>query len=210
MLSPGHAWTLERNDRRLLFAVAGEAALFGESMASRASRHRHPVWKVVLPIGGLAWIAHATLAPTAAPGLIVPPELAHACAATSAYVALFLDPTLVHPELGLIRLDTAAVNRLHAALGVDGVDGSCATPDMAAAYGELVALTGAAASIDARVAHAVRHGMNSHEDTIPAIAAGVGLSAPRLRTLVSASVGVPLVRLRRWGRLRVAIAVLPG
>ncbi|WP_225878727.1 helix-turn-helix domain-containing protein [Spongiactinospora rosea] len=38
----------------------------------------------------------------------------------------------------------------------------------------------------------------------------MGLSASRLRTLVRESAGVPLARLRRWGRLRNAIAGLPG
>ncbi|WP_145881993.1 helix-turn-helix domain-containing protein [Streptomyces sp. BK340] len=39
--------------------------------------------------------------------------------------------------------------------------------------------------------------------------ADVGLSPPRLRALVHASVGVPLARLRQWARLRVAVAELP-
>ncbi|WP_457463161.1 helix-turn-helix domain-containing protein [Streptomyces sp. TE5632] len=41
------------------------------------------------------------------------------------------------------------------------------------------------------------------------IAADVGLSPPRPRTLVRESVGVPLARLRQWGRLRHAVAHLP-
>jgi AraC-like DNA-binding protein len=211
MLAPSSAWTLERNDRRLLFAAGPEMALFGESAASHVTRHRHPVWKVVLPVDGLARIQGEGHRPTAAAGLIVPPELTHTCAVSSAYLALFVDPTLLHPGLGLVRLDTAMVRRLHAALGLDPNDGSARTPDLAAAYTELVTRAAAAPSLDARVAHAVRRcTLPGHDLPIPAIAAEVGLSAARLRTLVRTSVGVPLARLRRWGRLRAAITVLPG
>jgi AraC-like DNA-binding protein len=42
------------------------------------------------------------------------------------------------------------------------------------------------------------------------IAAEVGLSPPRLRALVAREVGVPLVRLHAWARLRTAVAALPG
>ncbi|NRQ40718.1 helix-turn-helix domain-containing protein [Nonomuraea sp. NN258] len=42
------------------------------------------------------------------------------------------------------------------------------------------------------------------------VAGAVGLSAPRLRALARAELGVPLARLRRWARLRAAIACLPG
>ncbi|TQS22233.1 helix-turn-helix domain-containing protein [Microbispora hainanensis] len=62
-----------------------------------------------------------------------------------------------------------------------------------------------------RVAHAVRRGTLAGPDLpVPAIAAEVGLSAARLRTLVRTSVGVPPARLRRWGRLWAAITVQPG
>lgn len=210
MLPLSPAWTLERNDRRLFYAAGAEAAIFGESAGSRVTRHRHPVWKVVLPMGGLAWIGQGARSIPAA-ALIVPPELAHTCAATSAYVALFIDPILIRPDLGLVSLDPAAARRLRAALGPGGIDGSRGTPDLAAAYDELIALTGAAPSIDARVEHAVRRSMlPGHDTSLHALAAEVNLSAPRLRTLVRSSVGVPLVRLRQWGRLREAIAVLPG
>ncbi|MEO3886681.1 helix-turn-helix domain-containing protein [Nonomuraea sp. B5E05] len=165
----------------------------------------------MLPLGGIAWIGQTPQAATTAVGLIVPPELTHACAATSAYVALFIDPTLIRPGPGVVPLDRPAVSRLHAALGSDVINGPRATPDLAAAYDELLTLTGAAPSLDARVTHAVRQSMLPRRDAlIHTIAAEVGLSAPRLRTLVRASLGVPLARLRQWGRLREAIAGLPN
>ncbi|MER7504253.1 hypothetical protein AB0L05_11465 [Nonomuraea pusilla] len=85
MLPPSPAWALEQNDRRLLFAAGAEAALFAESEAFRVTRHRHPVRKVVLPVRGLAWTGQDPGGPATAAGLVVPPELTHVCATTSAY-----------------------------------------------------------------------------------------------------------------------------
>ncbi|KJY41759.1 hypothetical protein VR41_11170 [Streptomyces sp. NRRL B-1568] len=60
------------------------------------------------------------------------------------------------------------------------------------------------------MAHAVQESTRAGSDApISSIAADVGLSPTRLRTLVHASVGVPLTRLRQWARLRVAVADLP-
>ncbi len=141
----------------------------------------------------------------------MPPQLAHTCAATSSYVALFVDPWLVHAGLGLVRLEARAVRRLLASLGSTGVDGPGAEPDLNAFYDELIALTGAAPLLDARVAHAARATVRPGPGaSLDAIAAEVGLSPSRLRALVRESVGIPLARLRQWGRLRGAIAELPG
>jgi AraC-like DNA-binding protein len=45
-------------------------------------------------------------------------------------------------------------------------------------------------------------------DDIAGVASEVGLSAPRLRALAGQNLGVPLVQLRQWSRLRTAVAVL--
>ncbi|WP_406724305.1 helix-turn-helix domain-containing protein [Streptomyces sp. GD-15H] len=210
MIDAFRAWTLEQNDRRLVFATGARATMFAESGASGVARHQHPAWKVVLPIGGHAKIGQDGGHSRTAAGLIVPPQLAHTCAATSSYAALFVDPWLVRADVGLVRLDVSTVRRLIAALGPVGIDGPSSAPDLAAAYSELVTLLGAAPVLDARVAHALREIMRPGPRTsLHAIAADVGLSPSRLRALARESVGVPLARLRRWGRLRHAIAHLP-
>lgn len=213
MIDAYRAWTLEQNDRRLVFATGARATMFAESAASGVARHQHPAWKVVLPIGGHARIGQDGRHSRTAAGLIVPPQLSHTCATTSPYAALFIDPWLVRADLGLVRLDADTVRRLIAALGTVGtvgIDGAGAAPDLAAAHSELVTLLGAAPVLDARVAHALRETMRPGPHTsIHGIAADVGLSPPRLRTLVRESVGIPLARLRQWGRLRHAIAHLP-
>jgi methylphosphotriester-DNA--protein-cysteine methyltransferase len=96
-----------------------------------------------------------------------------------------------------------------AALGPAGFPDTGA--DLAAAKAELTELTGAGHALDPRVAHAVQESTRADSAAqIRGIAADVGLSPSRMRALVRASVGIPLVRLRRWSRLRAAIAGLPG
>ncbi|MEV4472363.1 helix-turn-helix domain-containing protein [Nonomuraea sp. NPDC049504] len=129
MLPPLRTPALERNDR----APDGGVTVFGESAPFQVGRHRHPVWKVVLPLGGHAWLRPDTGASVTAAGLIVPPEFAHTCGVTSGYVALFIDPTLIRPGLGPVALEPATVRRLHAALSstLPSTLSSAATDDRA-------------------------------------------------------------------------------
>ncbi|MGW3496551.1 helix-turn-helix domain-containing protein [Streptomyces sp. NPDC001020] len=112
--------------------------------------------------------------------------------------------------MGLTRLDEAAAGRILAALGHTGVPDTGSASDLSAVKAELTALIGAGRALDPRVAHALCESTRADPRAdVGSIAAGVGLSPPRMRALVRASVGVPLVRLRQWARLRAAIADLP-
>ncbi len=62
-------------------------------------------------------------------------------------------------------------------------------------------------NLDPRLASALNLLWHSHF-TIPDLAARVGLSAPRLRTLARAQVGMPLTRWRAWAQLRRAAEAL--
>ncbi|MFG2501511.1 helix-turn-helix domain-containing protein [Streptomyces sp. NPDC048441] len=233
MIRSPRAWALEQNDRRIVFASGPEATMFAESHPLRVAQHRLPAWKAVLPIGGCAQLRQPGRPMVTAPGLIVPPQLAHTCAVTSPYTALFIDPWLLPSCPGSIPLDAGEVRRLLAALGTTDVDGPGTDADLAAGYAELRTLAGCPAPLDPRVAHAVdlctRHApappteaiasssTSSSTSSIPSssipssistIANEIGLSAPRLRALVRQDVGIALTRLRRWGRLRAAIADL--
>lgn len=210
MIRSPRAWTLEQNDRRIVFASGPEATLFAESCPFRVVQHRLPAWKAVLPIGGHAELLQPGQVMVAAPGLIVPPQLAHACSATSPYVALFIDSWLLPSCPGPIRLGAGEVRRLLATLGTTDSEGPGTCVDLAAGYAELRALTGRPSQLDPRVVHAV-HLCALHDPDMPitSIAVEVGLSAPRLRALVRQEVGITLARLRRWDRLRAAIACLP-
>lgn len=185
--------------------------MFAESHPFRVGSHGLPAWKVVLPLGGHAGIRRPGQPALAAPGLIVPPQLAHACAVTSSYVALFVDAWLLPSRPEPILLGVNEVRRLLAALGSTGSDGPDTGVDLAAGYAELRALAGRPASLDPRVAHAVRLCTSCDPDMpLASVAEEVGLSAPRMRALVGRDVGITLTRLRRWGRLRIAITSLPG
>ncbi|MFI0263597.1 helix-turn-helix domain-containing protein [Streptomyces sp. NPDC017056] len=210
MIRSPRAWALEQNDRRIVFASGTEATMFAESRPFSVSQHQLPAWKAVLPIGGHAQLLQPGRPMVAASGLIVPPQLAHACAATSPYIALFIDPWLLPSGPEPIRLGAGEVRRLLAALGTTDSHGPDTGVDLTAGYAELRTLAGHPAPLDPRVAHAV-HLCTSLDPDMPitSIADEVGLSAPRLRALVRQDVGIALTRLRRWGRLRTAIADLP-
>ncbi|MER6612656.1 helix-turn-helix domain-containing protein [Streptomyces xantholiticus] len=210
MIRSPRAWALEQNDRRVVFASGAEATMFAESRPFRVAPHQLPAWKAVLPIGGHAELLQPGRPMVAAPGLIVPPQLAHSCASTSPYIALFIDSWLLPSCPGPIRLDAGEVRRLLAALGTPDSDGPGTGVDLAAGYTELRALAGCPNPLDPRVAHAV-HLCTLRDPDMPitSIANEVGLSAPRLRALVRQDVGIALSRLRRWGRLRSAITDLP-
>ncbi|MGW6735454.1 helix-turn-helix domain-containing protein [Streptomyces sp. NPDC055013] len=211
MIRSPRAWALEQNDRRLVFASGTEATMFAESRPFRVAQHRLPAWKAVLPISGHAQLLQSGRPMVAAPGLIVPPQLAHACAATSPYIVLFVDSWLLPSCPGPIRLDAGQVRRLLAALGTTDSNGPSTCVDLAAGHTELRALAGCPTPLDPRVAHAVRLCTSRDPDMpITSIAIEVGLSTARLRALVRQDVGIALTRLRRWGRLRTAIADLAG
>ncbi|MEV4870682.1 helix-turn-helix domain-containing protein [Streptomyces syringium] len=211
MIRSPRAWALEQNDRRTVFASGPEATMFAESRPFRVDPHRLPAWKAVLPLGGHAELLQSGRPVRAAPGLIVPPQLTHACAATSPYIALFIDSWLLPSCPEPIRLDAGEVRRVLAALGTTDSDGPGTCVDLAAGYAELRTLTGRPSPLDPRVAHAVALCTSLDPDMpLTSIAIEVGLSEARLRALVRQDVGITLTRLRRWGRLRTAIADLPG
>jgi AraC-like DNA-binding protein len=203
---PTRAWTLERTDRRFHFTYGPAATMFAESGPFRVRRHQHPAWKIVLAPAGGAEVGYDGHRTVAASGVIVPPQLAHTCTVSSAYVALFLDPWALAPGTGPVCLDETETRRVLAALGRPGPGAG-----LDAARAEITALTTAGAPLDPRVAQAVREITRTGSTaTIGMAAAQVGYSPPRLRTLVRDRVGIPLARLRLWARLRTAMAGLPA
>ncbi|MFI6056167.1 helix-turn-helix domain-containing protein [Streptomyces violascens] len=202
--------TLEQNDRRIAFATGTEATMFAESRPFRVSQHRLPVGKAVLPLCGNTELLAPGRSMVAAPGLIVLPQLAHACAATSPYIALFIGSWLLPSYPEPIRLDAREVRRLLTTLGTAGSDGPGTHVDLAAGYTELRAVTGHPTSLDPRVAHAIHVSTLRNPDLpLASVADGIGLSIPRLRAMVRQDTGTSLTRLRRWARLRTAVTALP-
>ncbi|WP_211245968.1 helix-turn-helix domain-containing protein [Actinomadura oligospora] len=164
--------------------------MFSEARPFTVAEHRHPAWKVVLPWGGRVTVRPPGERPISAPGVIVPPQFAHACSTDSGFTALFIDAWLLPDALVPTPLDASTA------------EGLLGDPSLAA----VAALMGPCPDLDPRVACALRAAPGT---PLSDVAATVGLSAPRLRALVRDSVGIPLVRLRRWARLRAAVTELP-
>ncbi len=196
----------ERNDGGFLRAGSG-VALFGEDRARGTSVHGQPAWKLVTALDGDLVLRVAGTAPVTAAGVLVPPDLPHALAATGAYRCLLVEPWV--DRLGASPAPVLLDRRLAGRLGSVLVPGA----DLRDLAGDVAALLRAGLAVPAGVpvSPRVREAAAS-AGTAPSLAelAGrVGLSGTRLRELVRAELGVRLGRLRLWQRLG-AGATAPG
>ncbi|WP_234335911.1 helix-turn-helix domain-containing protein [Streptomyces sp. NRRL S-920] len=183
-----------------VLALAGDLAVFAESRAYEVAWHRHPAWKLVLPLGG-----HAVVGESVGAGVLVPPQYAHVCATSSAFVAVFVEAWCLRADpASPTWLDGRAVRRLLDAAS-SGTGGGL---DAEALRAEAAAFAGARRAVDPRALHAVR--ASARATRIDAVAAELGLSPARLRALVAAEIGVPLATMRQWRRLRKAFGSLVG
>ncbi|WP_246201709.1 helix-turn-helix domain-containing protein [Streptomyces alboniger] len=183
-----------------VLALAGDLAVFAESRAYEVAWHRHPAWKLVLPLGG-----HAVVGESVGAGVLVPPQYAHVCATSSAFVAVFVEAWCLRADpASPTWLDGRAVRRLLDAAS-SGTGGGL---DAEALGTEAAAFAGARPGVDPRALHAVRASVRASR--IDAVAAELGLSPARLRALVAAEIGVPLATMRQWRRLREAFGSLVG
>ncbi|MEV0333914.1 helix-turn-helix domain-containing protein [Nocardia sp. NPDC050717] len=189
----------------MVFASGEAAALFARTDDGMVGAHRHPVWKLVLPLGNRPVEVCGADGWTAWPAVVVPPQWWHACRVVGGVVRVSLDVPLLARRAAPVGLSAQSRRRLLDALGM-GAD-LAAAPDLAALRAEAVALLGGGAALDPRVASALAR-LHSAA-SVTELAGAVGLSAPRLRSLVQAQLGVPLARLRRWDRLRQAVIALP-
>ncbi|WP_336086173.1 helix-turn-helix domain-containing protein [Nocardia sp. SSK8] len=179
--------------------------LFAGTATGVVAVHRHPAWKLVLPLGAQPLELAGPAGRAELPGVLIPPEWPHVCRVPGGFARLSIDAHLLGPRSEPVVLSGRDRRRLLDALAVGAeVAGE---PDLDAARAEVVALCGGADGVDERVLLAVER--LGEASSLAGLARSVGLSAPRLRGLTQAQVGVPLARLRRWERLRRAAAVLP-
>ena len=192
-----------------LLVTASGLLAFGENGPARTSRHVQPAWKLVVALDGELLVPVPGRLPCAAPGLLVPPNVAHAMAATGAYRCLQVDPWVedLFAVDRPVALPGGLSDRLGAALAAPTSD------DLPAVAVEVLARLRASVPLPPRPAAqprvraaAARAGTTG---SLSELAAEVGLSPVRLRQLVGAELGVTLAHLRRWQRLR-ASAALPG
>jgi AraC-like DNA-binding protein len=195
----------ERNDDRFLSTADG-VALFGEDRARSTSVHAAPAWKLVTALDGELELRVPGAAATAA-GVLVPPDLPHALAATGAYRCLLVEPWVdpLGAVPGPVLLDRRLTGRLAAELA--------AVPDLPALAGHVAGVLRSGLHLPAPppVSARVREAAASvgTATSLGELADQVGLSGSRLRELVRAELGVRLTRLRLWHRLR-SSATAPG
>ena len=166
---------------------------FGASRPAASARHSNPSWCLLLASDGEIVVDGERLA-----GALIPPLVSHEGGGTGGFVSLYIAPWLVGGPSRIIPLTTAQVRRYLDALSDDW--------DLTAVRHEVRTEFGAASPLDTRIAHVLRS--LGEIDDIAGVASDVGLSAPRLRALAGQNLGVPMVGLRQWSRLRTAVAVL--
>jgi AraC-like DNA-binding protein len=188
-----YGWRLERHDRLIRAATFDGVGALGDSRPAASATHSNPSWNLVLATDGQIVIDGERLA-----GALIPPLVSHEGGGTGGFASLYIAPWLVGGPSRITPLTTAQVRRYLDALSDDW--------DLTAVRHEVRAEFGAAPPLDPRVAHVVRH-LGEIND-IAGVASDVGLSAPRLRALAGQNLGMPLVGLRRWSRLKTAVAVL--
>jgi AraC-like DNA-binding protein len=188
-----HGWRLERDDRLIRASTYDGVGAFGASGPAASARHSNPSWGLLLASDGEILVDGERLA-----GALIPPLVSHEGGGTGGFVSVYIAPWLVGGPSRITALTTAQVRRYLDALSDEW--------DLSAVRHEVSAEFGAAPALDPRVAHVVRH--LGEIDDIAGVASDVGLSAPRLRALAGQNLGVPLVGLRKWSRLRTAVAVL--
>lgn len=196
----------------VLLAATG-VAVYGEDGAATTTRHCQPVWKLVLPLDGQLRLTSVDGREVVASGLLVPPGMPHAVAATGGYRCLMVEPwvdrffTVKEP----VNLQERLVRQLIADLTSELTHG---TGELAAVAVEALSrlhretrLPEAAAPLPLIRRAAVEAGDVAR---LGDLAEQIGLSPVQLRRLVRQQLGVTLSQLRQWQRLRSAFATDAG
>jgi AraC-like DNA-binding protein len=205
----GHAaptsWRLERNLGQVSFTRCNELTVFSETKSARMSApHAHPAWTFLLPIdGGTVAVIAGDRVRVHNEGVLLPPQSQYRAATDGPHVAVYAHAWWwARPESPRLRiLGAGSARRVLDALDIDN------GTDLSAAVAELTPLVGRVGPIDSRLAFVVES--LPAADRIEVLAAEVGISPSRLRSIVYEEIGVPLTQLRLWSRLARAILWLP-
>jgi AraC-like DNA-binding protein len=199
------SWRLERRLRQVTFAERAELSVFSETTSARVSApHAHPAWTLLLPVdGGTVTVVTGDAVRVHNEGVLLAPQSQYRAATDGPHVAVYANawrwtrPRSLRPR----TIDVVSARRVLDALDIDH------GTDLAATISELTPLVGRAGSIDSRLAFVVE-GLPA-ADRLDVLAAEVGISPSRLRSMAHEDIGVPLTQLRLWSRLARAIAWLP-
>jgi AraC-like DNA-binding protein len=199
------SWRLERSLGQVSFTRCTELSVFSETKSARISApHAHPAWTFLLPVdGGTIIVIAGDTARVHNEGVLLPPQSQYRAATDGPHVAVYAHAwRWARPESPRPRiLGAGSARRVLDALDIDN------GTDLSAAAVELTPLVGRVGPIDSRLAFVVES--LPAADRIDVLAAEVGISPSRLRSIVHEEIGVPLRQLRLWSRLALAILWLP-
>jgi AraC-like DNA-binding protein len=199
------SWRLERSLGRVSFARCAELSVFSETRSARVSApHAHPAWTLLLPVdGGTVTVVAGDTVRVHNEAVLLSPQSQYRAATDGPHAAVYANAwRWARPEsLGLRILGAGSARRVLDALDIDN------GTDLSAAVAELTPLVGRIGPIDSRLALAVE-GLPG-ADRLDGLAADVGISPSRLRSIAHEEIGVPLTQLRLWSRLARAILWLP-
>lgn len=199
------SWRLERHLRQVTFAESRELSVFSETTSARLSApHAHPAWTLLLPVdGGTVTVAAGDVVRVRKEGVLLAPQSLYSAATDGPHVAVYANawrwarPESVRPRI----IETALTRRVLDALDIES------GTDLSAAIVEVSPMVGRVGPIDSRLAFVIE--ALPAASRIDGLAAEVGISPSRLRSLAHEEIGVPLTELRLWSRLARAIAWLP-
>ncbi|MEV6344776.1 helix-turn-helix domain-containing protein [Actinoplanes sp. NPDC051851] len=167
---------------------AGYAVYRGPSGDGRL--HSHAAFQIAVAVRGEVAMLDAEGAEHRAGVLLVPPMVRHRLLPASALRTMYVEPHSALADL----LRRRCAGRLVAA------------PELRD-LGEAELDRGFSAALDPRLLAALAI-LRERPVAMPALAAEVGLSAPRLRALAHAQLGMPLTRWRAWSGLHRAAEAL--
>ena len=199
------SWRLERSLGQVSFARCAELSVFSETRSARVSApHAHPAWTLLLPVdGGTVTVVAGDTVRVHNEAVLLSPQSQYRAATDGPHAAVYANAwRWARPEsLSLRILGAGSARRVLDALDIDN------GTDLSAAVAELTPLVGRIGPIDSRLALAVE-GLPG-ADRLDGLAADVGISPSRLRSIAHEEIGVPLTQLRLWSRLARAILWLP-
>ncbi|WP_084529641.1 AraC family transcriptional regulator [Nocardia crassostreae] len=201
MVEQPRAWRLERNGNTVFAAVCAEFACYAEDSGPTGGAHRNPAWHLGLPWDGPITAVDETGRTITGAGLLVPPGLLSAVEHAPGITALWIDPhRLAIPGTPRIHaLTRSQAQRLLTAITDDF--------DPERLRHTVHRIFGGSPLVDPRLQQVLQ--VLDHDVEIDELADRVGLSPRRLRQLSGQLLGGPLVKLRRWHRLREAGLQLP-
>jgi AraC-like DNA-binding protein len=199
------SWRLERSLGQVSFTRSTELSVFSETKSARISApHAHPAWTVLLPVdGGTVTVVAGDTVRVRNEGVLLPPQRQYRAAADGPHVTVYAHAwRWARPKSPRVRvLGAGSARRVLDALDIDN------GTDLSAAVAELTPLLGRVGPIDSRLAFVVES--LPAADRLDVLAAEVGISPSRLRSIAHDEIGVPLTQLRLWSRLARAILWLP-